>query len=346
MRRSTRRSKSAVTLRAVAAHAGVSVMSVSNVLNGRLASAEMKEKVERAFRELNYVPNQAARQLASAGPMFVGLLHHSDEHPVAAAIMNGALRAASRLNVQLLLEPIVYADLEWMGDALERLRDRGAEGCIVAPGYGEVLDAQIAANGPVFPLFYVGAGAALPNLYTVRIDDEAAACEMTSLLISKGHSRIGFIPVPEKFSIHCTRLAGYKAALRKHGMPFDPALVIEGEYTLEDGMAAAASLLNLADPPTAIFASNDEMAAGTLVVAHTRGLEVPRDLVVAGFDDTYIAQTVWPPLTSVKVPFAAMAEQAVESIVNLIRAGRDAQSVPITSTVLAHTIVRRGSTGD
>lgn len=321
-------------------------MSVSNVLNGRLASAEMKEKVQRAFEELNYVPNQAARQLASAGPMFVGVLHHSDEHPVAAAILNGALRAASRLNVQLLLEPIVYADLEWMGDALARLRDRGAEGCIVTPGYGEVLAEQAKVHRPGFPLLYVGAGDALPNLSTFRIDDEAAAYEMTSLLIAKGHRRIGFIPVPEKFSIHRTRLAGYKRALHEHSLPFDPALVVEGEYTLADGMAAAATLLDLADPPTAIFASNDEMAAGTLIVAHTRGLDVPCDLAVAGFDDTYIAQTIWPPLTSVKVPFATMAEQAVESIVNLIRTDKDAQSSHVTSIVLAHTIVPRKSTGD
>ncbi|MDE8652979.1 LacI family DNA-binding transcriptional regulator [Novosphingobium album (ex Liu et al. 2023)] len=346
MTRNSRRSKSAVTLRMVAAHAGVSPMSVSNVLNGRSASAVMNEKVLRAVEKLNYVPNQAARQLASAGPMFIGLVHSNDEHPIATAILTGALTAASRLNVQLLLEPIVYAEIGNMWASVNALRDRGAEGCIVTPIYGESIANRAELDQIDFPLACVGAGSNLEKISTFRIDETAAAYELTTHLIAKGHRRIGFIRVPEEFSIHHTHSQGYTRALADHGLTFDPALVAQGEYTVQEGLAAATALLDLPDPPTAIFASNDEMAAGALTAALSRGLKVPGDLAVAGFDDTYIAQTVWPPLTSVKVPYAAMADQAVERLVRHIRAGTDPRSMPVSSTLLDYTIIPRASTGD
>lgn len=345
MTRVSRRSKSAVTLRAVAAHAGVSPMSVSNVLNGRSVSSRINEAVQRAIEELNYTPNQAARQLASAAPMFIGLVYSNDEHPLSSALLTGALTAAARLGVQLLLQPIVYSEIDKGWQIVEALRNRGAEAILVPPTFGEAMTLNLQDGDIDFPMICVGPTGPTNGISSVRIDNSAAAREITAILIAKGHTRIGFIRAPDSLPWYECRTEGYRSALMDHGLPCDPEIIVDGGFTYQTALAAAATLLDLEYPPTAIFAWNDEIAAGVLTMAHTRKVPVPEKLAIAGFDGSYFAQRLWPALTSVKVPMVEMAESAVEQLVHLLRSG-SANSIEMKVIYLQYDILRRASTGD
>ena len=177
----------------------------------------------------------------------------------------------------------------------------------------------------------------------VAIDDRAAAAEMTAHLIGLGHRRIGFITGDRRQSVSARRLAGYRAALVADGVAFDPALVAAGDFSYRSGLVAGEQLLAMRWPPTAIFASNDDMAAAAIAAAHRRRLEMPRDLSVAGFDDTMIATTIWPGLATIRQPIEAMAETAVALLIDAIRHRRAGEPVAAGCRVFAHRLVPRGS---
>jgi LacI family transcriptional regulator len=173
----------------------------------------------------------------------------------------------------------------------------------------------------------------------VDMDDAGAAREMTEYLLGLGHRRIGFIiGHPDHFASG-QRLVGYKAALAAHGIEFQERYTRQGYFTFESGMDAAKELLSQTDRPTAIFASNDDMAAGALMAAHELGLNVPEQLSVAGFDDTYIAKTVWPRLTTVHQPTYDLAYTATNLLLQLLQSGTVPQSMR-----LGYRLVCRAST--
>ena len=153
------------------------------------------------------------------------------------------------------------------------------------------------------------------------MDDAAAAREMTEYLIGLGHRRIGFIVGHPDHYASGLRLRGYQTALRVHEIPVAPELVRQGHFVFESGLDAARRLLALPHPPTAIFASNDDMAAGALMAAHEMGIAVPQRLSVAGFDDTYIARTVWPRLTTVHQPSYDLAYTATDLLLQMLQTG-------------------------
>jgi LacI family transcriptional regulator len=145
---------------------------------------------------------------------------------------------------------------------------------------------------------------------SVYMDDVGAADDMATHLINLGHRRIGFIVGHPNHMASEQRLFGYRRALDRAGIAYEPELIRAGEFDFASGERAGQSLLSLGTPPTAIFASNDDMAAGVLTVAHAKGLRVPEDLSVAGFDDTPLAQLVWPPLTTIRQPTRDLAHAA------------------------------------
>jgi LacI family transcriptional regulator len=169
---------------------------------------------------------------------------------------------------------------------------------------------------------------------SVFMDDAQAADDMTTHLINVGHRRIGFIKGHPNHAASDDRLFGYRRALDRVGIAFEPSLICEGEFDFDSGVRGAGALLDLPDRPTAIFASNDDMAAGVLAVAHDRGIDVPGELSVTGFDDTTLARTVWPPLTTIHQPMAELARTATEILIT----GGD-----ITHRRLPHTLIERQS---
>jgi len=148
------------------------------------------------------------------------------------------------------------------------------------------------------------------------MDDAQAADDMTTHLINLGHRRIAFVKGHPNHMASDERLYGYRRALDRAGLPFDPHWMAEGEFDFDSGFAACEKFLALPERPTAVFASNDDMAAGVLAAAHQAGLELPRELSVAGFDDTTLARMVWPPLTTIRQPTFELARTATELLLS------------------------------
>jgi LacI family transcriptional regulator len=177
----------------------------------------------------------------------------------------------------------------------------------------------------------------------VAIDEAAAAYEMTKHLIGHGHSRIGFIKGMRGLRVTQERYEGYRRAMAEHGLAVDERWVVQGEFTLGSGIECGARLLSLTPRVTAIFASNDNMAVGVMHAAYDRGIQIPADLSVVGFDDTELARFSWPPLTTVRQPLEEMGQAAVAQLVGLIRPQRiDVE--PVSSKLVFHCqLVARAS---
>ncbi len=177
----------------------------------------------------------------------------------------------------------------------------------------------------------------------MRIDDYAAALAMTRHILSRGHRRVGFILGHPNQSASAQRYAGYRTALKEAGLVLDRTLIRAGLFTYRSGLKAADALLSLPKPPTAIFASNDDMAAAAITVAHRRRLDVPADLTVCGFDDTDFARSIWPELTTIRQPIMAMARAAVATVVNCVNSRRAGSAEDCRQILVDFALIRRES---
>ncbi|WP_043690676.1 LacI family DNA-binding transcriptional regulator [Luteimonas huabeiensis] len=341
-KKSVRRRGRAATIHEVARHAGVSPMTVSRVVNGNSnVRPATRDLVMRAVRELNYTPNPAARQLAAAPGMRIALIFTNPSTAYLSELVVGALRGASRAAVQLVVEAWDPSDVEAERTAARALA-RSVAGVILPPplGESEAVVSELAEAG--VPTVAIASGRSRDEISCVRIDDYRASHEMTAYLLSLGHRRIGFIQGDPNQTASGRRLEGYRSALDAAGIAFDPKLVEQGYFTYRSGLEAAERLLARRYAPTAIFASNDDMAAAAVSVAHRRGLDVPRDLSVVGFDDSSAATTVWPELTTIRQPIASMADSAIDTLLRGIRRG-DRETRLVVDHVVAHELVRRDS---
>ena len=329
-------------MHAVAVRAGVSPMSVSNVINGHNVRPATREAVLRAIDELNYKPNIAARALASASTTRIGLLYNSPESAFVSALLVGALDAATRFGAQLLIRR--FEEKRALADILFDMVQGGANALILPAPYCEVASGTALVDRLKVPVIALCSGDELPDMSSVRVDDVAAARDMTNYLIGLGHRRIGFVRGAQTHIVRRTRFEGYRLALSAHGIEFDPDLVVDGDLTFESGLAATEQLLSLRRPPTAIFASNDDMAAAVISVAHRRDIRVPDQLSVVGFDDSPISRKIWPTLTTIRQPIVDMTAMAVESVIEMLG---DSQAKPSnnSTTYADFSLVIRGSSG-
>ncbi|MFT3966174.1 MAG: LacI family DNA-binding transcriptional regulator [Sphingobium sp.] len=329
MARGQRRSGQAVTIQTVAERAGVSPMTVSNVINGtKKMREETRQAVMAAIEELGYVPNTAARALASARQTRIGVVYRNAQNAFLSAMLVGALNAAARLGAQVIVAKCGSFDFDDAAAAVSSLIRNGANAILLAPPYSETLSGTDFSAGLTVPVFAIAHGAPLPDMDSIGVNEVAAARDMTEHLLERGHRRIGFITGPAGHASSTSRLRGFRSALAAHGMEAEESLVAQGDFSFDSGLAAAAALLDRDDRPSAIFASNDDMAAAVSLVAHRRGLRVPEDLAVAGFDDAPIAVKIWPPLSTIRQEIEVMAERATEMLVARHReGGRPAQPV-------------------
>jgi LacI family transcriptional regulator len=315
-------------------------------MNGEDAvSGETRSNVLRAVERLGYAPNMAARSLASGAVKTLGLVHSNPSSAYLSQILVGALDAARTLGCHLVIEPCEADRPEEQVGVVRRLAAGGIEGLILPPPLSEsrtILDELALMQIPAATIATNPRGG---NALDVRIDDFRAALEMTAYLLRLGHRRIGFIKGhPNQVASH-ERLHGFAAALATVGLNAERLPMAQGYFTYRSGLAAAEILLNDSEPPTAIFASNDDMAAAVLSVAHRRGITVPQDLTVVGFDDTSLATTVWPELTTVRQPIAKMAQVAIELLLERVRASRGARAHSPRERILEHALVFRESSG-
>ena len=305
--------RQSVTIKEVAERAGVSLMTVSRVLNKQsVVKEETRLKVEQAMRDLNYRPNMLARGLAGGNSIFIGMIHANPSGGYLSEFLVGALNSCREAGHHLVLEDLSFDGKDFdKEDVLARLRSIGLDGIIVTPPLSEnpvVVEAMRALDLPFVRIAEVDSDS---NDYSVAIHDSAAAGAMTDYLIDCGHREIGFVVgAPNQTSSH-RRLAGFRKAMAAHGIDIGENNIVEGDFTYRSGMTAAETLLSRETPPTAIFASNDDMAAGVLASAHRLGFRIPQDLSVVGFDDTPIATAIWPQLTTMRQPIADMAHKAV-----------------------------------
>jgi len=334
----------AATLRDVAKMAGVSAMTVSRVVNkDGSVREETRDRILDAIRRLKYSPNLAARNLTGAQQMRIGLLFTNPSTNYLSALLIGGLDIASQLNVQLVVQKC-RPDEDAVVVARRMVAD-GVDGLVLPSPLCYTADLIAMTVSESVPAVAIGSGMPSRNLLAVNIDEFGAAMEMMRLILSLGHRRIGFVVGDRGHSESIRRLEGYYAALAEAGIALDTTLIAEGLFTYRSGLDAAEALLDLADRPTAIFASNDDMAAAIVSVAHRKALSIPGDLTVCGFDDTTLATAIWPELTTIRQPIADMARVGVKALCNEIlsrRAGRPAHS---SHSVLDHRLIRRQSDG-
>jgi LacI family transcriptional regulator len=335
-----------VTIKDVARRAGVSPMTVSRAVNGsEYVSETTRRTVLRAVRELGYSPNLAARNLASERDERLGLLYGNPSSAYLSEFLVGALDAASRHGVQLVLEkcePTPAASRR----AVRRLLAGAVVGAVLPPPLGEAAPLRAELLAARLPVVAVAAGRPAADTMCVRIDDYAAAREMTRYLLGLGHERLAFIKGHPNQSASEERWLGFTAALEearpaRRGERL-PAQMEQGFFSFRSGLDAARKLLAAEPAPTAVFASNDDMAAAVIAEAHRRGLDVPRDLTVVGFDDTLIASTIWPELTTIQQPIARMAAEAIDMLVAAVRGGRGADPGEL-HRLIPHALIPRQS---
>jgi len=322
-------------IRDVAARAGVAVKTVSRVLNGHpYVSADTKARVEAAMASLEFRPSVAARILSGAKSNQIALIYDNHSPYYMFQIQTGCWDLCREKGVRLLAQPVDVAD-PLVGEQVRGLvSESHVDGIVLSSPVTDCEAVLKALDAMDIPFVRISPGTNHALTSSVFMDDAQAADDMTSHLINLGHRRIGFIKGHPNHMASDDRLFGYRRALDRAGIAFEPALVCDGEFDFDSGVRAGRMLLDLAAPPTAIFAANDDMAAGVLAVAHDRGIAVPARLSVAGFDDTTLARTVWPPLTTIHQPMAELARTATAI---LIEGGE------ICHRRLPHTLVERGS---
>lgn len=327
------------TLYDVARLAGVSAMTVSRVINGaKTVNDEMRERVTVAIAQLKYEVNVAARA-ARVGSLRIGLLYSNPSAAFLSAFLVGAMGQCSSTGARLILEKC--DGLRGWRAAIEHLIASGVNGILLTPPLCD--SRQVLALLAELDMPAVAVATARPGKSTsaVRIDDYDGALSMVRHLISLGHQDIAFIKGDPKHTPAQLRYRAFLNAMGEARLKVPPERVAEGMFTYRSGLTAARSLLDQIDRPSAIFACNDDMAAAVVAVAHGMGLEIPRDLAVCGFDDTPLATTVWPHLTTVHQPIGEMGQVAVELICEQIRCQRKRQPRVVEHRLLPYKIVPR-----
>ena len=344
--RSSRRTTNAVKLSDVARHAGVSAMTVSRVMNQESGvHKDTREKVLRAVDTLNYRPNKSARKLAKGTDVHIGLIYSNPSESYLGRFLHGALEAAQRSDNRLIVDICdENSPASYVASAM-RLARADVAGVVLPPpisGSDEVLSVFRELG---IPAATVARGDKSAGSHDVSIDDEGAARAMTRHLIDLGHKRIGFVRGQPDQASSGLREQGFREEMKAAGLEMPASYFVEGQFTYRSGVEAAQRLLDLPDPPTAIFASNDDMAAAAIGVAHRRGLNVPEDLTVVGFDNSASSLSVWPELTTIDQPVSAMAAAAFDQLLDVIAGQEGGKNPASAAPEIRCQLIVRGSSG-
>lgn len=331
-----------VSIKDVAARSGVSVTTVSHVLNdvpGKRIADGTRDRVRRAAEELGYAPSSVARNLRLQRSQMLALI--SDEiatTPYAGRMILGAQEAASKAGWLLMLVN-TGSDPEFEAAEIQALRQRQVDGFLYATMYHQkVVVPEALAGMPTVLLDARSDDAAIPSVVP---DEVSGGRTATEELIRHGHSRIGFVTNVDDIPATRGRLEGYRTTLRDAGLPYDKRLVVAGRSDTDGGLQVTRKLLSATDRPTALFCFNDRMAMGAYHAAAELGLRIPQDLSVVGFDNQeLIAEGLRPKLTTVALPHYEMGAWAVETLIANIE-GHDLSGPQ--HTVLPCPLVARNS---
>ena len=306
----------------VAERAGVSPSTVSRILNGTaVVSDEKRAAVDAAIAELGFVPNPVARGLAGGRTLSIGVITQAIDSP----FYGGALRGIEAALGQAGYSPLFMSG-HWNADeesrCVEVLRARRVDGLIVLTG--RLSDTALRGLAKSLPVVVTGRQLKAPNLFALSFDNFEGARLATHHLLSRGHRRIAFIAGDPRHPDAEERLRGYRAALEAAALRFDPALAMPGDFSEESGLHAVERLIDARCAFSAIFAANDQMAFGAALALYRRGLRVPADVSLVGFDDVAAAHYAIPPLTTVHQPVNETGQLAAAAMLDLL-AGRKPQ---------------------
>lgn len=329
-----------ITIGDVAKKAGVSIKSVSRVINREPnVSEKLRARVQETVDALGFVPDFAARALAGARTFTIAVWFDNPSPHYIVKIQQGAMQACREAGYHLIIEDMSGDAGTLEARARSALVNARVDGIVLTPpltdlgGVMNILEEKSIPYIRISPFSFAG------RSLSVGMDDAGAAGEMLGHLLELGHRRIGIINGPPSHGASAARREGFLAAARRNNPDFPMIREVPGNFDFLSGIAASMDLLQAPERPTAIFATNDEMAAGAVVGANRLGLKVPDDVAIAGFDDSLIAQSVWPMLTTIYQPIAEMAAEAARLLIDRARAQGDA-----TPRYFPHHLVKREST--
>lgn len=333
------------TISDVARLAGVSKKTVSRVINNSpKVDATTRENVLKVISALNYVPSPQARGLAARRSFLIGLIYDNPDPLYIDSIQRGILKVCGPAGYELVVHPCDIRREGFLADILRFISRSHVDGVIILPPVSELNHVSQAVHDAGCPYVRLAAAAITDENYRIVVSDERAAVrQLVEYLIELGHRRIGFISGPAGYLSARERFEGFVEAHRKHGISFDSDLKMEGAYSFDTGKQCTRDLLSLGNPPTAIFASNDDMAAGAIHTAVEMGFRVPETLSIAGFDDSRVASLILPTLTTIRRPVAQMSSLAAAKLINAIDGAGTVESSD--ESVIVPEVIVRSSTG-
>jgi len=313
----------AATIKSVAEMAGVSIKTVSRVINKEgTVKPDTLQRVEEAIKALKYTPNKAARDLASKGASVLGYVYDNPNAYYIIDMQKGILDVCRKNNFELLIHPCDASSKNIAKELVDMVDTAKLAGLILSPPLSEMPEvlSELDQNQISYVRILSGDGLFPSPLPYVLVNDFKAAYDITEHLIGQGHKKIAFIAGEEIHKSTIERLNGYKAALEKAGIAIDESLIIKGTYSFETGVKSSETLLAMSPHPTAVFACNDEIAAGTLFGARMKGVDVPQELAIAGFENSPFSRQTFPPLTTASQPTNEIAQHAAASLIQYLRA--------------------------
>lgn len=332
------------TINDVAKQAGVSIKTVSRVMNNEPSVRQpTREKVMAVVEELNYQPNLAARNLAGTKSFSVAFIYDNPNAYYVIDMQNGILSACKKQGFELLIHPCDAKAENLLDEITKMVKHSRIAGLVLTPPFSEQPEFVQQMKDLDIEVVRIVSGDIAPDDIApcIMVNDNAAAHSITQHLINLGHKNIGFIAGEAEHRSTVERLRGYKQALFDNSITLDPALIIEGEYSFESGVNGAKTLLSKANKPTAIFSCNDEIAAGALFASRLMGISIPEQLSITGFENSPFSRQTWPTLTTADQPNQKIAEDAATL---LISRARKQKNNPETQLYTPELVVR-DSTG-
>ncbi|XOV81076.1 MAG: LacI family DNA-binding transcriptional regulator [Aestuariibacter sp.] len=335
------------TIKDVAKLAGVSIKTVSRVINRESSvKPETEKKVSEAIQQLQYQPNSAARNLAGTQSFAIGYVYDNPNAYYVISMQNGILKECQKNGFELIIHPCDAASDNILEEIKLMIRRSQLAGLILSPPLSETPKVMefLDEMGVHYVRVLSGSHTSDARTPCVYIDDRKAAHEIGEHIISAGHERIAFLSGDKHHQSTGERLEGFITALKEHNIKSDKKLIIEGEYSFQSGVEGAKKLLAMKNPPTAIFACNDEIAAGALFAARLMGKAVPDDVAIAGFEDSPFSRQTWPKLTTAAQPMDQVAKQAASLLIKHIISARRRKKEPVQHHYFEPQLIVREST--
>ncbi|NVJ98005.1 MAG: LacI family DNA-binding transcriptional regulator [Alphaproteobacteria bacterium] len=313
---------SKATIKDVARVAEVSLKTVSRVINNEPTVKEAtRKKVQAAIKELNYQPDMSARNLRGSMSYAIGLVYDNPNPYYVVGVQEGVLKACREMGYSLQIHPCDAHHDGIVEELCDLVRQSRLAGLVIAPpiSENETITKALEDRGIHFVRIISASSPPAGASPCVYVNDRAAAHSVAEHLIAHGHTRIAFLSGEEEHHSTFERREGFKAALLEHGIAVDDSLILDGAYSFDSGLQRTMTLMDRSDRPTAIFGCNDEIAAGALAAVRTRGLTVPDDVAIAGFENSPFSQQSRPPLTTAAQSTSEIARQAMMLLVNEMR---------------------------